>query len=138
MNNRGVRATPPSLPSSRPARGAGTPRETPVIADIQITGVHFEISDRIRAYVTEKLGTLEKFNGKLSKIHVTIHHADKKGYRVDVEMHLPAGRDVIAHDSEETVYAAIDVAHDKCAAQLRKIHDREVQSHHNPSIRVVA
>jgi ribosomal subunit interface protein len=99
------------------------------MADIQITGVHFEISDRIRSYVTEKLGTLAKYNAKLGMIHVSIHHAEKKGYRVDVEMHLPHGKDVIAHDSEETVYAAIDVAHDKCAAQLRKIHDRE--AHHN-------
>lgn len=99
------------------------------MADIQITGVHFDVSDRIRSYINEKLGSLVKFNGKLGKIHVTIHHGDKKGYRVDVEMHLPQGRDVIAHDSEETVYAAIDIAHDKCAAQLRKIHDRE--AHHN-------
>lgn len=99
------------------------------MADIQITGVHFEISDRIRSYINEKLGSLVKFHGKLGKIHVTIHHGDKKGYRVDVEMHLPQGKDVIAHDSEETVYAAIDIAHDKCAAQLRKIHDRE--AHHN-------
>lgn len=108
------------------------------MADIQITGVHFEVSDRIRAYVSEKLGALKKFNGKLSKIHVTIHHADKKGYRVDVDMHLPHGKDVVAHDSEETVYAAIDVAHDKCAAQLRKIHEREVQSSHQRGERAIA
>lgn len=98
--------------------------------EIQITGVHFEISDRIRSYIQEKLGSLKKFHAKLGKIHVTIHHADKKGYRVDVDMHLPHGRDVVAHDSEETVYAAIDVAHDKCAAQLRRIHEREVDRDH--------
>ena len=108
------------------------------MADIQITGVHYEVSDRIRSYVQEKLGGLKKFNGKLSKIHVTIHNASKQGYRVDIDMHLPHGKDVIAHDSEDTVYAAIDVAHDKCAAQLRKIHDREVASSHQRSERVVA
>lgn len=99
------------------------------MADITITGVHFDVSERIRSYITEKLGSLSKYNAKLGRIHVSIHHADKKGYRVDVEMHLPHGRDVIAHDSEETVYAAIDVVHDKCAAQLRKIHDKE--AHHS-------
>ena len=106
--------------------------------EIQITGVHFDISDRIRAYVSEKLGGLKKFNPKLSKIHVTIHNADKLGYRVDIETHLPHGRDVIAHDSEETVYAAIDVAHDKCAAQLRKFHEREVQGSHHRGERAIA
>ncbi len=97
--------------------------------EIQITGVHFEISDRIRSYITEKLGGLKKFNAKLTKIHVTIHHAEKGGYRVDADMHLPHGKDVIAHDAEETVYAAIDVVADKCAAQLRKLHDKD--AHHN-------
>jgi len=108
------------------------------MADIQITGVHFDVSERIRSYVTEKLGTLAKYNAKLGKIHVSIHHADKKGYRVDVEMHLPHGKDVIAHDSEETVYAAIDVAHDKCAAQLRKIHERDVAAQHQRGDHAVA
>jgi putative sigma-54 modulation protein len=102
------------------------------MVDIQITGVHFDVSDRIRGYVQEKLGTLKKYHGQLDKVHVTIHHADKKGYRVDVDMHLPHGKDVVAHDAEETVYAAIDIAHDKCAAQLRKIHERQVGNHRHP------
>ena len=97
--------------------------------EIQITGVHFEVSDRIRSYISEKLGGLRKFNATLTKVHVTIHQGEKKGYRVDVDMHLPHGKDVIAHDSEETVYAAIDVVADKCAAQLRKLHDKV--AHHN-------
>jgi ribosome-associated translation inhibitor RaiA len=45
-------------------------------------------------------------------------------------MHLPHGKDVVAHDDEETVYAAVDVAHDKAAAQLRKIHEKEVNRIH--------
>lgn len=97
--------------------------------DIQITGVRFEISDRIRTYVSEKLGGLKKFNAALNKIHVTIHQGEKAGYRVDVDMHLPHGKDVVAHDHEDTVYAAIDVVADKCAAQLRKLHDKH--AHHN-------
>ncbi len=97
--------------------------------EIQITGVHFEVSDRIRSYISEKLGGLRKFNATLTKVHVTIHQGEKNGYRVDVDMHLPHGKDVIAHDSEETVYAAIDVVADKCASQLRKLHDKV--AHHN-------
>lgn len=94
------------------------------MVDIHITGVHFQISDKIRGYVTDKFSPLSKFNSGLSKIHVTIHPSDKRGYRIDVDMHLPQGKDVVVHDHEDTVYAAIDVAHDKVAAQLRKIHDR--------------
>ena len=103
--------------------------------DIKITGVRFQISDRIRAHVQEKLGGLARYHLGLSKIHVTIHEAEKHGYRVDVDMHLPHGKDVIAHDSEETVYAAIDVVSEKCAAQLRKIHSRS-SDHAHPRVAV--
>ena len=97
------------------------------MVDIHITGVHFQVSDQIKEYIKEKLGTLSRFHGGLQKLNVTIHEAEKHGFRVDVDMHLPHGRDVIAHDSEKTVYSAIDVVTDKCSAQLRKIHSRDTQ-----------
>lgn len=103
--------------------------------DIQITGVRFQISDRIRAYVQEKMGGLARYHIGLTKIHMTIHEGDKHGYRVDVDMHLPHGKDVVAHDCEETVYAAIDVVAEKCTAQLRKIHSRQAE-HHRDQIAV--
>jgi putative sigma-54 modulation protein len=99
------------------------------MVDIHITGVHYQISDKIRGYVTDKFSPLAKYSTGLNKIHVTIHPSEKHGYRVDVDMHLPHGKDVVVHDHEETVYAAIDVAHDKVASQLRKIHDRSVNRH---------
>lgn len=99
------------------------------MVDIHITGVHYQISDKIRGYVTDKFSPLSKFSTGLNKIHVTIHPSEKHGYRVDVDMHLPHGKDVVVHDHEETVYAAIDVAHDKVASQLRKIHERGLKRH---------
>jgi putative sigma-54 modulation protein len=95
------------------------------MVDITISGVRYDVSDKVKTYVQQKLGSLNRFHNGLNKVHVTIHEAEKKGYRVDVDMHLPHGKDVIAHDQESTVYGAIDVVTDKCAAQLRKIHDRQ-------------
>jgi ribosomal subunit interface protein len=95
------------------------------MVDIHITGVRFQVSDKIRTYVLDKLGSLSRYHAGLTKLNVTIHEAEKHGIRIDVDMHLPHGKDVIAHDSEETIYSAIDVVTDKCAAQLRKIHERE-------------
>jgi ribosomal subunit interface protein len=91
---------------------------------IHITGVHYRVSDKVRDYITDKLGSLKKFHPRLSSLHVTIHEAEKHGFRVDVDMHLPSGKDVVAHVNGETIYAAVDGAAARCAAQLRKIHDR--------------
>jgi putative sigma-54 modulation protein len=105
------------------------------MVDINISGVHYEVSDKIRGYISEKFSTLGKYHGGLNKLHVTIHPSEKHGYRVDVDLHLPHGKDVVVHDHEETVYAAIDVAHDKIASQLRKIHDKEVRGDRHASDR---
>ncbi len=96
------------------------------MVDIQITGVHVQVSDRVKTYITDKLSTLDRYHGGLARMHVTIHHTEKQGYKVDVDMHLPHGRDVVAHDQEPSLHAAIDMVADKAAAQLRKIHAKEV------------
>lgn len=100
------------------------------MVDIQISGVRYHVSDKVRTYISDKLTALNKYSSGLRTIHVTIHPAENNRFRVDLDMHLPHGKDVVAHDDEESVYAAIDVAHDKAAAQLRKIHEKEVNRTH--------
>jgi putative sigma-54 modulation protein len=119
---------PPNHHAGRPGYGHQNRRESRMV-DIQISGVRYQVSDKVKTYVTDKLAPLSKYNTGLRTIHVTIHPTEQNRYRVDLDMHLPHGKDVIAHDSEETVYAAIDIAHDKAAAQLRKIHDKEAHRH---------
>ena len=97
------------------------------MVEIHISGVHYQVTSKVRSYVTDKLMTLNKYHAGLGKVHVTIHPQEKHGFRVDLDMHLPHGRDVVAHDSQETIYSAIDLAHDKAVAQLRKIHEKEVR-----------
>ena len=96
------------------------------MVDIHISGVHFQVSDRIKARIADKLGTLDRYHGDLSRMHVTVRHDAKHGYQVAVEMHLPHGRDIIAHEREPSLHAAIDLVADKAAAQLRRLHEREV------------
>jgi ribosomal subunit interface protein len=100
------------------------------MVDIQISGVRYHVSDKVRGYISDKLTPLLKYHAGLQKIHVTIHPAENNRFRVDLDMHLPHGKDVVAHDDEDSVYAAVDVAHDKAAAQLRKIHEKEVNRTH--------
>lgn len=93
--------------------------------DIQITGVHYSVSAKVSAYINDKLIHLDRFHPGLQTIHVTVQEAAKFGFRVDVDMHLPNHKDVIAHHEAETVYAALDGVVDKCSKQLVKIHEKE-------------
>jgi ribosome-associated translation inhibitor RaiA len=42
-------------------------------------------------------------------------------------MHLPMGKDVVAHEEGDSLFSAVDVVSAKCAAQLRKIHGRQLE-----------
>jgi len=106
------------------------------MVDIELTGVRYSLSERLKAYIQDKLGALKRFHPGLTHVHVTIRQDPHHGYRVDAEMHLPHGKDIIAHDSEETVYSAVDVVTDKCAAQLRKVHSKEHKPKRSDRLRV--
>ena len=92
---------------------------------IHISGIHCHVPDGTKAYITDKLGNLDRFHPRLHALHVTIHAAEKDGCRVDLVMHLHSGKEVVAHHVEKSTYAAIDGVAAKCASQLRRIHDRE-------------
>ena len=97
------------------------------MVDIQITGVRYDISDKLRGYISDKFGGLNRYHSGLKRLHVTIHEAEKHGFRVDVDMHLPNHHEVAAHNNDETIYAALDGLKDKCTSQLHKIHDKEAR-----------
>ncbi|TVR47198.1 MAG: ribosome-associated translation inhibitor RaiA [Planctomycetota bacterium] len=93
--------------------------------DIRITGVHYSVSAKVNAYITDKLSHLDRFHPGLQRLHVTAQEAAKHGFRIDVDMHLPNHKEVVAHHIAETIYAALDGVVDKCTKQLVKIHEKE-------------
>ena len=99
------------------------------MADVTVSGVHYHVSDKVRAYVNEKLADLNRFHPSLKRIQATIHEQSKHGFRIDVEMHLPNNHDMAAHKEDETVYSAIDGVADKCAKQLRRLHYKQADHH---------
>jgi len=103
--------------------------------DLQVSGVRYDVSDKVREYVDDKLGGLRRFASDMTHLHVTIHEAPNFGFRVDVEMHLPNHDELAAHAEGSTVYAAIDGVTDKAASQLRKIHNKR-SDHRSDRLRV--
>lgn len=97
-----------------------------MLDSIRLSGIHYQISDKVRTYAEEKLAGLGRYSQRLHRVQGTIREESRHGFRVDIEMHLDDGFDVVAHASGETVYAAIDGVMDKCAKQLRRHSDRMV------------
>jgi len=91
-------------------------------SSITITGRHIEITEPLRAYVTEKIGHACKLLDKISSAHVTVA-VEKYRHIVEVVIHAHGAT---LHAKEEThdMYSAIDQVLDKIAIQAKRLKEK--------------
>jgi len=96
--------------------------------EVVVTARNCEISDRYRAHVNEKLTRLEKHDHRIIRMHVEIDcEPNPRQHKGAVHVELTAfskGPVVRAEACAEDKMAALDVALDKMASQMRKAADR--------------
>ncbi|MFC5729598.1 MULTISPECIES: ribosome hibernation-promoting factor, HPF/YfiA family [Nocardioides] len=96
--------------------------------DVVVTGRHCEISDRFRAHAAEKLARLEKHDHRIMRVHVEVDcepNPRQHDHSVHVELTAYSKGPVIrAESAADDKMAALDLALDKMAAQMRKASDR--------------
>jgi ribosomal subunit interface protein len=97
--------------------------------DVVVKGRHCEVSDRFRAHVEEKLSRLEKHDHRVIRVEVEIDVESNPRLRdraVRVELTaFSKGPVVRAEAAAEEKMAALDLAIDKMAAQMRRAADRK-------------
>ena len=96
--------------------------------DVQVTSRHCELSDRFRSHVQEKLGRLEKHDHRIIRVSVEVEQ-ERNPRQADraVRVELTAfsrGPVIRAEAAAEDKMAALDLALDKMAAQMRRAADR--------------
>jgi ribosomal subunit interface protein len=96
--------------------------------DVVVSSRHCEVSDRFREHVEEKLTRLEKHNHRIIRVDVLLEkEAHPRDPQRSVRVELTAkskGPVVRAEASAEDKMAALDLALDKMAAQMRRAADR--------------
>lgn len=96
-----------------------------MISQIDITGIHYDLKDDIKKYVTKKIGRLDRFvprHARASlKVEVILQERKVKSDRNECEviMHLPDQK-ITAKDSTVNMFAAVDIVENKLKNQLRK------------------
>ena len=102
---------------------------------IKISGKQIELTDAIKNAVEQKLERLENYLHPETEVKVTVS-ARKARQKVEVTIIPISGPIIRAEDTEESLYAAIDIVYDKLSSQLRK-YKKRVQDKHkfNESIR---
>lgn len=97
-----------------------------MIQSIVISGIKYEVDERTKRYVTQKIGHLDRFLPRHARKSVTAEvklkqvnrdHGNK--YEAEVILHVP-NKTLNAKDSTVNMIAAIDIAESKIAAQLKR------------------
>ena len=103
--------------------------------NIKISGKQIELTDAIKDAVQAKLDRLDYYLHPETQVKVTVS-AKKSRQKVEVTIIPISGPIIRAEDTEEDLYAAIDVVYDKLNTQLRKYKKRLQDKHQsNESIR---
>ena len=101
--------------------------------EVVVNGRHCEISDRFRSHVEEKLARLEKHDHRIIRVDVEVDcEANPRQRDRAVRVELTAfskGPVIRAEAAAEDKMAALDLALDKMAAQMRRAADRR-RVHH--------
>lgn len=111
---------------------------------VQVTFKGMDPSPALEARILKKAGRLERFMGDILRCHVVVeaphrHHHQGNLYRASIEVSVPRGKVVVAHDgprdhAHEDPYVAVRDAFDAAIRQLedhaRKLHGRV--KHHEP------
>jgi ribosomal subunit interface protein len=96
--------------------------------EVVVTGRHCELSDRFRSHVEEKLTRLEKHDHRIIRVNVEVE-CERNPRQADraVRLELTAlskGPVIRAEACAADKMAALDLALDKMAAQMRRAADR--------------
>jgi len=96
--------------------------------EVVVTGRHCELSERFRSHVEEKLSRLEKHDHRIIRVNVEVE-CERNPRQADraVRLELTAlskGPVIRAEACAADKMAALDIAIDKMAAQMRRAADR--------------
>ncbi len=101
---------------------------------IEITGRRFEVEDKLRDYVEEKIGGLEKYLPRATREAATVtvvleeDASGREGNRFVAEGVLVLGGEtLVSREGTMSMFAAVDIVEEKLKAQCVKYKDRHVE-----------
>lgn len=95
---------------------------------VTIKGVHYDISERTREFLTDKLGHIDPFKDLLVSVDATITK-EKAGFIVESNVHFRWGTTAHLEERAAELYPAIENLMHKLDAKISKEKDK-VKDHH--------
>ncbi len=97
---------------------------------IQITGKHLDLSDPIKTYIVDKIGSsLGKYIGDEVTGHIRLEK-ERSGFKTDCSITIPSGLSLQSHGEAGDAYASVDAAIERLEKRVRR-HQRRIKNHHS-------
>jgi len=103
-----------------------------MIQSIDISGIHYEVDDATRKYVTKKVSRLDRFLPRHARKSVSaevklkqIDQPNGNKYEAEVVLHVPE-KTLTAKDSTVNMLAAVDIVEMKLVNQLHRYKELHV------------
>jgi len=94
---------------------------------LSVTGHQIDVTDSLRAYVSNKIEKIERHFDHVSDVHCVLK-VEKLRHTAEATVNVNGGK-IFADSTEEDMYAAIDSLVDKLDRQVRK-HKEKMVDHH--------
>ena len=85
---------------------------------VNISGHQLEVTEPLRAYISEKLKRIEGHFDKITNVQV-IMSVEKLKQKIEATLRIPGG-EVVANAEHADMYAAIDLVTDKVESQIKR------------------
>ena len=100
-----------------------------MVQKLEIHSVHANVDEKLRAYISKKIGRLDRYTSRHNResLHVEVHlkegnGKDKNRFICEVTMHMPH-QNIVIKEHAVNFYAAVDIIEAKLKQQLQKYKD---------------
>jgi len=100
-----------------------------MVSRIEISGIHYELNEDLKRYITKKVGKLDRFVPRHARksMHVEVKVTELKTKsdknQCEIIVHLPE-QQVTAREATVNMFAAVDIVETKIKTQLKKYKER--------------
>jgi len=99
--------------------------------NISLVGRHVELTEAIKDHLNASIDTLNKYNLDIISVTAVASAQERKGKQrtsIEFTIHLAHQNSIVIKQSDDDLYAAVDIAIDRARKALRRMHDRIISN----------
>ena len=94
--------------------------------NVQIRTKDINLNDQTKSHVEAAVEAFTKYQLDITTVNVSIA-AEKKGVSIEFDIHIAHAQPVVINQTDDHLDAAIDIAIDRAAKALRRLHTKVIE-----------